>query len=301
MSTARRLGAALALAIGLMAMGPAYAQSPTPMRNGELPAISPDGSQIAFESDRSGTTGLYVVRADGAGTRNLVADVGQSSGPPVWSADGRHLRYATAAAGVGQLYEVDVRSGNRRLVATVPGRGPTLSPDRRHLLFMAGPYASTTLMVAGLDGAHVHPVSEGARTAWMPQWSPDGRRIAFTGRSGATDELKIFVVNADGSHLRQVTHLPPEAGNAQWAVWSPDGRRLAIQVDRAREGDARIWLVDLAADEAHPIGRHDHAWLDETPSWFPDGRRLALQSNRTGRMEVWVMNADGSGERQITQ
>jgi Tol biopolymer transport system component len=299
MSAARRLGAALALAIGLMA--PAGAQSPAPMRNGELPAISPDGAQIAFESDRSGATGLYLVGVDGAGTRNLVPDVGESSGPPVWSADGRHLRYATAAGGVGQLYEVDVRSGSRRLVATVPGRGPTLSPDRRHILFMAGPYTSTTLMVADLNGAHAHPVSVGAATAWMPQWSPDGRRIAFTGRSGATDELKIFLVNADGSGLRQVTYLPPEAGNAQWSVWSPDGNRLAIQVDRAREGDARIWLVELATGEAHPIGRHDHAWLDETPSWFPDGGRLAIQSNRTGRMEVWVMNADGSGERQVTR
>ena len=301
MSRASRRGTVLALAIGLLSMVAARAQSPAPMRNGELPAVSPDGSQIAFESDRGGATGLYLIRADGTGRRNLVPDVGETSGAPAWAADGRHLLYATTAAGIGQLYEVDVRSGTRRLVASVPGRGPTLSPDRRHLLFMAGSYTATTLTVSDLDGAHAHLVSDGTATAWNPAWSPDGSRIAFTGRSGASDELKIFLVNADGSGLRQVTRLPPGAGNAQWPVWSPDGRRLAIQVNRSREGDARIWIVDPATLAAHPLRRHDRAWLDETPSWFPDGRRLAFQSNRTGRMELWVMDADGSGARQVTR
>ncbi len=64
---------------------------------------------------------------------------------------------------------------------------------------------------------------------------------------------------------------------------------------------AHIWLVDAATGTARKLAAHDAPYLDETPSFFPDGRRIAFQSNRTGRMEVWVMNVDGSGARQITR
>jgi TolB protein len=58
--------------------------------------------------------------------------------------------------------------------------------------------------------------------------------------------------------------------------------------------------VDVASGEAHKLEAHEQPYLDETPFWFPDGKRIAFQSNRTGRMEVWVMNADGSRQRQVT-
>ena len=59
-------------------------------------------------------------------------------------------------------------------------------------------------------------------------------------------------------------------------------------------------IHDLASGATRKLASHTEAYLDETPSWFPDGKRLAFQSNRTGRMEVWVMNADGSAARQLS-
>jgi len=49
------------------------------------------------------------------------------------------------------------------------------------------------------------------------------------------------------------------------------------------------------------LNPHTTPYLDETPSWFPDGKRIAFQSDRSGRMEVWVMNADGTGAVQVTK
>ena len=51
----------------------------------------------------------------------------------------------------------------------------------------------------------------------------------------------------------------------------------------------------------HKLAPHTERYLDETPAWFPDAKRLAFQSNRTGRMEIWVMNADGTVPRQVTR
>ena len=81
-------------------------------------------------------------------------------------------------------------------------------------------------------------------------------------------------------------------------AWSSDGRQLAIQVSGKEVG--HIWLVDLATGDARKLAAHTTPYLDEVPAWFPDGGRVAFQSNRTGRMEIWVMNADGSGQRQVT-
>jgi Tol biopolymer transport system component len=89
-------------------------------------------------------------------------------------------------------------------------------------------------------------------------------------------------------------------GRAQWPVWSPDGRELAIQVNDLEAHSCHIWIVNAATGDARKLAAHAEPYLDETPSWFPDGKRIAFQSNRTGRMEVWVMNADGSSPRQVT-
>jgi len=79
-------------------------------------------------------------------------------------------------------------------------------------------------------------------------------------------------------------------------TWSPT--RDSSQQSKLHSG--HIWVVDLTSGEAHKLAAHERPYLDETPYWFPDGKRIAFQSNRTGRMEVWVMNADGSGQRQVT-
>jgi TolB protein len=59
-------------------------------------------------------------------------------------------------------------------------------------------------------------------------------------------------------------------------------------------------VVDVATGEARKLAAHTEPYLDEVPSWFPDGSRITFQSNRSGRVDVWVMNADGSGARQLT-
>jgi TolB protein len=200
-----------------------------------------------------------------------------------------------------RLYAIDPKGKNQRELGSVPGRTPMLAPDGAHVAFMAGTWTATKLTVSQLDGSHPQEITDGSSIAWNNHWSPDGRLIAFTGRDAPGAELAVFVMNAEGTGVRQISHVPAKEGGAQWPVWSPDGRRLAVQVNsRTQKGSAHLWIVDVATGEAHKLAAHDAAYLDETPSWFPDGKRLAFQSNRTGRMEVWTMGADGTGARQVT-
>jgi TolB protein len=110
-------------------------------------------------------------------------------------------------------------------------------------------------------------------------------------------------MNADGTERHQVSHIPHEQGHVEWPAWSPDGSQFAIQVGRysKQESVAHIWIVDAATGAARKLAAHDQPYLDETPSWFPDGKRIAFQSTRTGRTEIWIINADGSAPQQVTR
>lgn len=265
-------------------------------RNG-LPAVAPDGRRIAFVGTRDGKDGLFVVDTDGTNLRQLAVP-GTDGRMPRWSASGE-LLFSGVGADTGKIFGVGVEGGATRLVATVPGRSPIPSPDGTRFLYLVGPWTSTALAVADDGGSRARTLAGGRATAWNGAWSPDGARVAYA-YGDSTRLLQVHVVNADGSDDRAVTHTRAEEGSAQMPAWSPDGRRLALQVNNLRAHSSEIWIVEIPSGETRRLAPHTAAYLDETPAWFPDGTRLAFQSNRTGTMEVWTMNADGSSRRQIT-
>lgn len=271
-----------------------------PVANGTLPNVSPDGLRIAFVSKRDGVDDLFVISANGKYEVQLTRTP-ESESFAGWTGNGKQVLFSVLSKDTCRLFAIDRDGKNQRELGNVPGRAPMLSPDGKRLLYMAGTWTATLLMTSALDGSDAKQITDGSSIAWNAHWSPDGKRIAFTGRNGAKSELAVFVMNADGSGLRQVTNIAADEGGAQWPVWSPNGRRLAIQVNsRKQKNSAHIWIVDVATGSARKLGTHDQPYLDETPSWFPDGKRIAFESNRTGRMEVWVMKADGTGQRQVT-
>ena len=165
------------------------------------------------------------------------------------------------------------------------------SPDGRTIYF--GRYVVRT------DG------SGARRLPYLPVtavWSPDGRRIAFaakpdwclTGpRPCYASHTDIYVMNADGSGKRKLTH---NAGYNAEPAWSPDGRKIAFR--STRNGNRDIYVMNADGSGKRNLTRNPAQ--DGSPSWSPDGRRIAFVSDRDGRLEAHVMNADGSGQRSLT-
>jgi len=277
-----------------------HGQAARPPVNGARPIVSPDGKRIVFVSERSGTTDLFVTTAEGSGVRQLTATPEKES-PVGWTRDGKQVLFSVFANNRSTLFAIDRDGGESSQIASYEGRGLARSPDGKRMLYMTGNWTATRLMVSALDGSNPQQITDGSSIAWNVDWSPDGKRLAFTGRRDPESEVAVFVMNADGSASRQLSRVAPAEGGAQWPIWSPSGNALAVQVNsRLIRNEAYIWIVAAATGEARKLGLHDKPYLDETPSWFPDERRLAFQSDRTGRMEIWVMNADGSGQKQIT-
>ena len=131
-----------------------------------------------------------------------------------------------------------------------------------------------------------------------PVWSPDGQQIAFVSwQAGNSD---IYVVNADGSNLTQLTYN--EAGDRD-PVWSPDGSRIAyVSLDRKYSfehyHDLRVVNSD-GADDVPLIARSDDVL--ESPSWSPDGRYIAFEEYDGGRNpEIAVIDLNSGSSDTLT-
>ncbi|MCH7806343.1 MAG: PD40 domain-containing protein [Proteobacteria bacterium] len=130
-----------------------------------------------------------------------------------------------------------------------------------------------------------------------PSWSPDGSQIVFQS-TRAGDENQIFLMNADGSGVTQLTFT--EAGNLT-PVFSPDGTKIAFQSER--DGNREIYVMN--ADGANQTRLTDEETEDSHPKWSSDGKYIIFDSVRAnpgrGMENIFVMNADGSGVERLTE
>jgi TolB protein len=237
---------------------------------------------------------------DGGATRPPTTTAhGGSAAPPARDLRGL-IAYSTQA---GDIWVMDADGSNRRQVTRTRDPAfdfdPSLSPDGRRMVFRTsrGRYVPDPngtgvqgIFVVDLDGSHERQIQP-PRGGLFPDWSPDGRRIAFsTLRADGTET--IVTTDPDGTHLHHTGVVGGEC-----AEWSPDSSRLAY-CHHPGDGDFDVWAMN--ADGSHRRRLTRTGGRDYPGAWSPDGRRLAFGSERSGNFDVYVMDTDGSDQRQLT-
>jgi eukaryotic-like serine/threonine-protein kinase len=262
-----------------------------------LPNFSPDGRQVAFSRQVSnGGRDIYLAPIAGGEPKRLTFD--KTSIPGLaWTPDGNEIIFASARRGISSLWRVSARGGEPELVMGGASlQYPATSARGDRLVFTQSLY-DTNIYRTDLTA----PASRKASGAQFiastleddhPQYSPDGKSIAFTStRSGS---FEIWLCDSEGGRLRQLTNLGgPLAGNPRW---SPDSRQIVFGC--RSEGNNDIYAISVEGGPARRLTTE--AAEDIVPSWSKDGRWIYFCSGRSGKRELYKMPAEGGPPVQVT-
>jgi WD40-like Beta Propeller Repeat len=221
---------------------------------------SPDGTRIAFMNNYDGDYEICVMNADGTGVKQLTKNSAVDA-LPSWSPDGTKIAFTSNRDGDFDIYVMNANGSDQTNIT---------SDDPSYDDF--------------------------------PRWSPDGRWIAIETDRYGNGNLTVELITPDGR---------PQAGVGSvlyttfFDSWSPDGKSLLV--DSNSGGDFDIYRYDIT-DKAplqwdllqQPKVVSDDSAVEGAAIWSPDGKQIAFSSNRDGDFEIYVMNADGGPQRQLT-
>ena len=292
---------------------------------GLLPGIwSPDGRKLAVAhlvADASPLPGAEtawirpaVVSADGSAFRILDAYPHRKMqlSPVAWSPDGSRIFVQSGGEDVDPadmgLYTIRASDGGdlSRILATPKGYNDhmAISPDgSRVLVGRSTTNLDGTLFVVNMDGTGRHELTPPRAHAVDLQfydgisdaWSPDGSRIAFCAFTGSNGSTGLFVVNPDGTDLKEIV---PTATGAISVQWSPDGKLLAFTSEVGP--DDQIAVVQPDGTGLTRLTDGLDGSISVAPVWSPDGTKLLFQRKLNVQVTLWTMNADGSSKTLLT-
>ena len=222
------------------------------------PAWSPDGKTIAFSSSRSGSFDIYVMRADGTGTRRLTS-TDADDGHPTWSPDGTSIAFSRGSP--GDIYVMSADGSDPRVLLGDPTgeTEPAWSPDGASIAYTQREPGSPVreLWVMRSDGTGSERLTSLGASSLNPAWAPDSKRIAFASNVVAT-LYDIYVLAVGQKNARRLTRDGPDTFEP---AWSPDGTEIAFSQDGS------IRTVQVATGEVEKLTDSENN--DSSPVWNP--------------------------------
>lgn len=282
------------------------------------PAWSPGGGRIAFGSDRlEGRLDVYVANQDGSNIRNLTQDINYAFGP-VWSPDGRYIAFMSFGEG---LYIANANNGELLKLSELSHQGVgsewTWSPEADRVAFSTGKGDDYDIYIVSTDGSGLTNLTNYSGRDTSPTWqpvtshSPEKGLIAFLGTDNIGNETTVWIIQADGSGLRELPldHISPaEYRPTCWPrpKFSADGRYLAVMRQRRiAEGVSPRVVSELVAIDV--LTEQIVVVSDEATSfdWAPEGHRLVVSlsgdytvDNTVDKYGLWIADVD-SGELNL--
>jgi len=230
--------------------------------NDTVPAWSPDGREILFESDRDGNGEIYVMNSDGNKQVNLTNHPAED-GTPSWSPDGSMIAFSSYRDGNWEIYLMR-RDGTVPLRLTYDDASdyaPVWSPDGSRIAFVSKRDGNWEIYVMKADSTDSLRLTEEEATDFAPVWSPDGSMIAF--ESYRDGNMEIYVMAADGSDPMNLTEAPQSSDHGP--TWAPDGSHIAYYSNQDGGWD----IVVMAMDGSGVTNLTLSQVIEQTPAWQP--------------------------------
>ncbi len=264
------------------------------------PAFSPDGGSLLFTRCRYRyTCGLYLLKISPGnrpvGGPALLVDFKAVILGAAWSANGKAAVYPSY---IDKTYNPHLMR-----VPIQPGAHPEPLPYTGEQAFapviaMRGNRMAYVQNLSDFDLLRIQPgkptqtFASSTRDERSPQYSPDGKRVAF--QSNRSGSMNVWVCDSDGKNPVQLTNAPEFSGSPRW---SPDGQ--SISFDRHLKSGWHIFV--MASDGGHVRQLTSDQGDEVIANWSRDGKWIYYASNRTGRFEVWKAPSTGGKGHQVTR
>jgi len=302
-----------------------------PARAGEAAAAEPAGEpalppgRVAFRRwlDDAKTQGaIFTVRTDGTGERQVTNPAGSTDDYPDWSPDGRLIAYQRCTPGRPcSVWIVDADGGSPRRVrfrcrlAGCDAAAPAWTPDGKLVATLAQGRVRTFGGVPQIQQSTLELIDVRTgrqrmiykRSGWTGdaidgQVSPDGRTVVYTRVNSARSKppfgAALFAVGVDGSNHHRVT--PWELGGGDHAVFSPEGTILFRSFDGDDSRQSDFWTVRSDGKRLEQLTHLEPGTLALSASYSPDRDWIVHASDGDGGADLYVMRADGTGNRPLT-
>jgi Tol biopolymer transport system component len=253
------------------------------------PAVSPDGSQIAYASDEDGTAHIRVVDPKSGATLRLTS-ADEPDHDPAWDSGDSAILFTRDQGAKHSIWTVPKLGGNATRVIDDAAQ-PAVSPDGTRLAFVreVSPSGETRIFVAPRqDPSRARPVTSGRDGLWghsHPSWSPDGRLLCYQA------QYALWVVLADGGGARRLTI---DNESATDPVWSADGKW--IYYTSSREGTTALWRISVKGGSPRRVT--PGTGPERQPSISGDGRMLAWSAG-PGNLDIVLHDTAAGAEKQF--
>jgi len=229
-----------------------------------FPRFSPDGTKIAFTSDRDGGgTDMYIMNIDGSNLKRLtnndsIIDLF------CFSPDGTKIVFTSTRDGNPQIYIMNIDGSNQERLSNNKYNEslPYFSPDGLKIAFVAARDDNGEIYVMNIDGSNQKNLTNHGSKDIFSCFSPDGSKIIFTSyRDGENPE--IYIMNIDGSNQKNLTN---NVSKDESPCFSQDGTKIAFT--SYRDGNGEIYVMNIDGSNQKNLTNNEHR--DFYPCFFPE-------------------------------
>ena len=207
---------------------------------------------------------------------------------------GHKLLVTSVRTGDTEVFIADPMTGDMFNVTRAPGsedRYPCWSPDAKQICFMSDREGTTNLWICNVDGSQVRRLINTPAVTYMPSWqkSPVGELIVF-GMHG--DKPEMASIRPDGTGLKML-------GDGHDPCISPDGKRICY-TGHPPEGGVTVYVMDWNGQNKQRVVSGTSQVGATFPYWSPDAKQIVYSFPVDEALELFIINADGTGNRQLT-